>query len=101
MVSGRNDAELIENLRAVLRVLKEAGLTVKFSKCSFFAPEVTYCGYVIRKEGLKPMPGNVEAIRNVEPPSNVTQLRSLLGMVNYTTCTCRNWPQLQSLWISY
>ena len=101
LISGRNDAEHIENLRAVLRVLKEAGLTVKFSKCSFFAPEVTYCGYVVSKEGLKPMPGNVEAVRNVEPPSNVTQLRSFLGWSTITICTCQNWLQLQSHCISY
>ena len=44
---------------------------------------MTYCDYVVSKEGLKPIPGNLEAVRNVEPPSNVTQLRSFLGMVNY------------------
>ena len=83
LVSGRNDKEHLQNLRAVLQILKESGLTVKFAKCSFLAPEVIYCGYVVSKEGLKPMKGNVEAVKEVEAPSNVSQLRSFLGMVNY------------------
>ena len=83
LVSGKNDTEHIENLTAVLKVLKESGLTLKLAKCSFMAPEVTYCGYVISKEGLKLMPGNVEAAKNVSHPEDMTQLRSFLGMVNY------------------
>ncbi len=83
LVSGKNDTEHIENLTAVLKILKESGLTFKLAKCSFTAPEVTYCGYVVSKEGLKPMPRNVEAVKNVSPPEDVTQLRSFLGMVNY------------------
>ena len=45
-------------------------------------PEVTYCGYVVGKDGVKPLPGNVESVEAAPSPTNVTE-RSFLGMVNY------------------
>jgi hypothetical protein len=83
LVSGRNDAEHLQNLRLVLEELARSGLTLKVSKCSFMQNEVTYCGYVINKEGAKPMPGNVEAVVKAPAPTNLTELRGFLGMVNY------------------
>lgn len=78
-MSGKNDAEHLANLTK----LKESGLTVKVSKCMFMQDEVTYCGYVISKEGVRPMPGNVDAVQDVPTPTNIKELKSFLGMVNY------------------
>ena len=83
LVSGRNDAEHLQNLRLVLEELARSGLTLRISKCSFMKDEVTYCGYVINKQGAKPMPGNVEAVVKAPAPTNLTELRGFLGMVNY------------------
>ena len=83
LISGRNDAEHLSNLRKVLEKLKEAGLTVCLAKCAFMQDEVTYCGYVINKHGVKPMPDNVEAVEEAPAPTNTSELRSFLGMVNY------------------
>ena len=83
LISGKNDKDHLENLKCVLEKLREAGLTVKVSKCFFMQDEVTYCGYVISKKGIKPMPSNVEAVREAPSPTNLKELRSFLGMVNY------------------
>ena len=83
LVSGRNDAEHLSNLRQVLVQLKEAGLTLRVSKCQFMRDEVTYCGYVVSRRGVSPMPSNVEAVKEAPAPTCVTELRSFLGMVNY------------------
>lgn len=83
LVSGKNDAEHLANLRSVLMKLNESGLTVKVSKCMFMKDEVTYCGYVISKEGVRPMPDNVDAVQDAPKPTNVKELKSFLGMVNY------------------
>ena len=56
LVSGRNDAEHLHNLKVVLSVLKEAGLIVKLPKCSFLQSQVTYCGYVVSEEGVNQCP---------------------------------------------
>ena len=83
LVSGKDDRDHLCNLKRVLSQLKDSGLTVKISKCSFMKEEVTYCGYVISKDGVKPMPSNVEAVRDAPAPTNLKELRSFLGMVNY------------------
>ena len=83
LVSGKNDEEHLQNLRQVLKELECSGLTLKLTKCSFMKDEVTYCGYVINKHGAKPMPGNVEAVMKAPAPTNLTELRGFLGMVNY------------------
>ena len=83
LVSGRNDEEHMANLRAVLEALRDAGLTVKMSKCFFMRDEVEFCGFEVSKEGVKPMSKNVEAVMRAPFPSNTTELRSFLGMVNY------------------
>ena len=83
LVSGRNDAEHLENLKKVLKALSDAGLTLQSSKCSFLQAEVVYCGHIISKEGIKPMLTNVEAVTKAPFPTNVTELRAFLGMVNY------------------
>ena len=83
LVSGRNDEEHMANLRAVLEALRDAGLTVKMSKCFFMRDEVEFCGFEVSKEGVKPMNKNVEAVMRAPFPSNTTELRSFLGMVNY------------------
>ncbi|CAG2207359.1 unnamed protein product [Mytilus edulis] len=44
---------------------------------------VTFCGHVIDKHGLHKTPDKIEAIRNAPAPENVSQLKSILGLINY------------------
>ena len=83
LVSGKNDEEHINNLRRVLEVLRESGLTLKLVKCAFFQDEVVYCGYVVGKDGVRPLPHNVTAVKEAPAPTDESSLRSFLGMVNY------------------
>ena len=83
LVTGKNDIEHLNNLGRVIQKLSEAGLTVKPSKCYFLQDEVTYCGYRVRKEGVRPLLENVEAVQKAPEPTNVSELRSYLGMLNY------------------
>ena len=52
-------------------------------KCKMRRSEVTYFGHVVGKDGLKPDPEKVAAISQLEPPQNVSELRTILGMFNY------------------
>ena len=45
--------------------------------------QVDYLGHSISAEGLKPSEGKIKAISQVPAPTNLTQLRSFLGTVNY------------------
>lgn len=70
-------------LETVIRKLCECGLTVNFSKCSFYDTEVEYLGFKISRDGVKPLEDKVEAIKKLQVPSNVSELRSLLGSIVY------------------
>ena len=47
------------------------------------APEVVYLGYKINKQGIYPVAEKVTAIKNAPSPTNVTELKAYLGMLNY------------------
>ncbi|UYV64498.1 K02A2.6-like [Cordylochernes scorpioides] len=52
-------------------------------KCSFLAPSLEYLGHKIAKEGLQPLPSNVEAILGAPSLSNLMELRAFLGLLTY------------------
>ena len=59
------------------------GFKIKFEKCNFFATEVRYLGYVINQEGLPPDPNRLSAVQRMHIPTNVTELRSFIGAINF------------------
>ena len=83
LVGGKNDQELLNNLKSVFIVLKGNGLRLKREKYVFLKDEVCYSGYKINKDGLSPIPGKIDAVLNAPTPKNVTGLKAFLGMLNY------------------
>jgi hypothetical protein len=73
----------LEKLNRVLQRLRDAGLQVNAAKCTFAATEIEYLGYVISREGIAPQQSKVAAILALQPPTNVKQLRRVLGIVQY------------------
>lgn len=67
----------------VLSRLRDAGLMLQKSKCSFFQKEIEYLGYIIDHNGLHKNPDKVKAISEVKVPENTKQLKSFLGIVNF------------------
>ncbi|XP_020898619.1 uncharacterized protein K02A2.6, partial [Exaiptasia diaphana] len=83
ILTGKNDKEHMDTLDQVLKGLEDAGLRLKRSKCIFMAEEVTCLGHRIDKAGIHPVPDKVEAIANARRPTNVGELKSFLGLLNY------------------
>lgn len=82
-VSGRNQEEHDQNLYKVLNSIQEYGFKLKFEKCKFSTDEIDYLGYKINRDGLKPNPARATAISNMPEPSNISELRSFLGAINF------------------
>ena len=61
-------------IEQVLKRLNNAGLKVNAEKSVFFATEIEYLGFWLTREGIKPMPEKVQAIRNLERPKTQKQL---------------------------
>ena len=83
LVIGKDKREHDQFLNKVFQRLQTAGLKLRWEKCSIGVEEVTYLGFKIDKEGLHPTMQKVHAIRDAPKPTNVSQLRSYLGLLNF------------------
>ena len=83
LVYSKNVDEHAMHLRIVLQTLKDKELYAKFSKCEFWLNEVVFLGHVISEAGIFVDPRKIEAIVNWEPPKNVSEIRSFLGLAGY------------------
>ena len=72
-----------EHMRVVLQIMRKHQLYAKLSKCQFWLDSVAFLGHVISKEGVSVDPQKIEAIVNLKPPMNVTDIRSFLGLAGY------------------
>ena len=75
--------EHMEHIQVVFDRLREAGLKLKMSKCDFLKQEVNYLGHVVSASGVKPDPEKIRAIKELAPPKNVKETRSLLGLCGW------------------
>ena len=83
LITGKDDADHLKNLEAVLQRLQQHGLRLKLPKCYFMKLTVDYLGHLIDAEGLHATSEKLKAIVKAPTPKNVTELRSFLGLVNY------------------
>ena len=52
-------------------------------KCRFGLNEIDYLGYIVTPNEVKPNPKKIQAIKTLERPETVTEVRNLIGMVQY------------------
>ena len=93
LITAKNDKDHLRTLDEVLSRLKAYGLRVKPNKVTFFAESLNYLGYKIDAHGVHVINDKVEAILHVPAPTNVSQLRSFLGTVNYYSSFIQNISQ--------
>ena len=73
-----------DNLDKCLQRLFDQGLRLNYAKCSFVNETLEFFGQIFSKDGNKPDLKRVDALKNATVPSNVSEVRSLLGMANYS-----------------
>ena len=83
IIYDQDFGEHLTHLREVLTALRGAGLRVKFSKTIFAASSLPALGRVVSEAGVSPDPDNVRTIVDLPCPSDLTSLKSFLGMVGF------------------
>ena len=86
--------EHLEHIKTVFEKLRHAKLSMKLSKCHFFAKEIQYLGHILGVEGIKLVPAKTEAIKAMHPPVNPKQVRAFLGLVGYYRKFIKNFAKI-------
>ena len=97
LVYGNDHAELLQRIKMVFERCQEWGITLSKSKYQI-GPVVQFAGYIVSEEGTRQDPKLVEAIAAFPAPKDLTNLRSLMGLVNrFNDCN----PDLKQAMVSW
>lgn len=96
LVASKNAEEHLSHLRQVFQRLREYNLTINAFKCALGKVEVEYLGHHINKDGIKPLPGRVQAVLEYPKPQNIAQLRKFLGILKFYRQFFRDAARIQA-----
>ncbi len=77
-----------ERLELVFSRLRQHGLKLKPSKCFLLRPEVRFLGHIISSKGIHVDMDKVQCLEAWPKPTNVRQVRQLLGFMSYYPPFC-------------
>lgn len=83
LVFGKTQQQHNIRLSKLLTRLNQFNVKINAKKSMFNVPKVHYLGYVIDANGISPDSDRVAAVANAPNPTNVKELRSLLGFMQY------------------
>ena len=84
IIYGSDQAEHDKRLEKVLTRFEERGLTLNKEKCVFDMPKLTFMGLFLSNRGIGPTEEKVRAVVEAREPQNVTEVKSFLGLVNFS-----------------
>ncbi|CAK1585576.1 unnamed protein product [Parnassius mnemosyne] len=82
ILSQTTDQGIIK-LHSVLKLLDNAGLTLKLSKCVFFSLSVDYLGFEVSSEGIFPGARKIKAVELFPVPTNRHNVKQFLGLASF------------------
>ena len=83
LIYSKSVQEHEQHLRVVLEKLRVHKLYAKFRKCEFWLEKVAFLGPILAAEGVAVDPEKVEAVSNWQQMTNVSEIRSFLGLTGY------------------
>ncbi|CAH8462024.1 unnamed protein product [Schistosoma rodhaini] len=83
LIVATTSEQLRERTTAVLQRVSDNGFRLRPEKCQLFLKSVKYLGFIFDAAGRRPDPENIRAIRTMPTPTNISTLRSFLGLVSY------------------
>lgn len=94
IVFGPNEEETLENIETIFGRLDEANLKVNIEKTHFMQTEVEFLGYVVSADGIKTDPKKVKAVQELQPPTNLKELKGFLGMAGFYRCFIKDYAKV-------
>lgn len=85
LISAKCHEEMLCNLKKVFQILTTNNLTSNLKKCKLGYKEVSWLGYTINREGVKPDLSKVEKCRQMQPPINQKEISSHLPFFQFNS----------------
>ena len=83
LVAGKSKEEHDQRLEQVLQRLAQSGIHLQKEKCWFCQTQVEYLGHCVDATGIHPTEKKLTAIKEAPVPTDTTQLRAFIGLMNY------------------
>ena len=93
IVFGKTIEEHLIRLDGVLERFRTNGLKLKPTKCQFFQEKVPFLGHMVSKEGVQPLPENIEKVKSWAIPKDVTDIRAIIGLGSYYWRFIKNYSE--------
>ena len=74
--------------------LRKHGLKINLPKSFFGAVEVSYLGFKLTPQGIKPGSDKLKAVGQAAPPNDIHEVRQFLGLCNFFRGHVRNFAQV-------
>ena len=96
VVYGENTAEHDKALESLLQRFKDTGLTLSHTKCKFRVKEIEFFGLKFSQGRVQPAPSQVEALQSMSEPKNASEVRSFLGMAQFSAQFIPNYSEIST-----
>ena len=83
LVASEDEDTHLDHFRQLFQRLKDYGLVVNVSKCTFGVESLDFLGHRINCDGIVPLPDKVSVITEYPQPETVKALQEFVGMVNF------------------
>ncbi len=84
----------LKEIDHVLNQLTTAGAKIALHKGQWCKTKVNYVGLLVGRNGIEPQSNRAQAIQNIKTPTNVSELRSFLGVCNYSRQFIENYADI-------
>jgi hypothetical protein len=83
-------------IEKVAEKLKAANLSINLEKSKFCRKRLNYLGYTIGEAGVEVTSHKVKAVLNLAPPTNIKEVRRVIGMANWYKRFIANYSEMMS-----
>ena len=81
LVKSKKAEDHVKHLEQTFQVLREYGMKLNPSKCSFGVSAGKFLGYIVTRRGIEACLDQIKAIRDLQPPRNRKEVQKLTGRV--------------------
>ncbi|KAL2253428.1 UNVERIFIED_CONTAM: Retrovirus-related Pol polyprotein from transposon 17.6 [Sesamum indicum] len=81
LVKSHKPDEHLEHLKIAFAIMREHGMKLNPSKCTFGVAGGKFLGYMVSERGIEANPEKIEAILNLKSPTSIKEVQKLTGRI--------------------